>query len=173
MQRDLERLEQITARFSQIGSDVVLTEESLTDVIKDTVDYYRKRLPSDSKQIKIIENYEVQPRVPLNRTLFSWVMENLIKNSIDAIGDNGGTITITSQEKAGKVFLEIKDTGKGIDPKDRKYVFRPGFSTKKRGWGLGLSLAKRIVEEYHQGKLLLRASRPGVGTTMRIQLSIV
>ncbi len=172
MRRDLERLEQITARFSQIGSDVVLTDESLTDVIKETVDYYRQRLPSDSKQISIIENYEVQPRVPLNRMLFSWVMENLIKNSIDAIGDNGGTITITSHEKAGKVLVEIKDTGKGIDPKDRKYVFRPGFSTKKRGWGLGLSLAKRIVEEYHQGKLLLRSSRPGVGTTMRIQLSI-
>jgi NtrC-family two-component system sensor histidine kinase KinB len=173
MKRDLSRLEQIAARFSQIGSEVVLTEESLTGVIKEAVDYFRQRLPSDGKPVTIFENYEVQPRLPLNRTLFSWVMENLLKNSMDALGEDGGTITITSREKGGKVLIEVKDTGKGIDPKDRKYIFRPGFSTKKRGWGLGLSLAKRIVEEYHRGKLLLRLSRPGAGTTMRIQLSKV
>jgi hypothetical protein len=171
MKRDLSRLEQITARFSQIGSDVTLSHESLTDVIKETVDYFRQRLPKDSKQIKIIENYEAQPKLLLNKVLFSWVLENLLKNSVDAIGDNGGTITITCQDKGGKAILEIKDTGRGIDPKDRRYIFRPGFSTKKRGWGLGLSLAKRIIEEYHKGKLILRSSRPGSGTTMRIQLS--
>jgi NtrC-family two-component system sensor histidine kinase KinB len=171
MKRDVSRLEQIAARFSQIGSDVVLAEEPLADVIKETVDYFRLRLPSDTKQVKIIENYEVQPTIRLNRILFSWVMENLLKNSVDAIGDRGGTITLSCREKGGKVFVEVKDTGRGIDPKDRKYVFRPGFSTKKRGWGLGLSLAKRIIEENHRGKLLLRFSRSGVGTTMRIQLS--
>ena len=171
MKRDLSRLEQIAARFSQIGSDVVLTAEPLADVVKETVDYFRLRLPSDTKQVKIIENYEVQPTIRLNRILFSWVMENLLKNSVDAIGDRGGTITLSCREKGGKVFVEVKDTGRGIDPKDRKYVFRPGFSTKKRGWGLGLSLAKRIIEENHRGKLLLRFSRSGVGTTMRIQLS--
>jgi len=171
MRRDVARLEQIATRFSQIGSEIVLNEESVTDVIKETVDYFRQRLPSDSKHIEIIENYEVQPRLPLNRVLFSWVMENLLKNSVDAIGDQRGMITITCQAKGDRVILEVKDTGKGIDPKDRKYVFRPGFSTKKRGWGLGLSLAKRIIEEYHRGKLTLRFSRPGAGTTMRIQLS--
>ena len=170
MKRDIGRLEQIAARFSQIGAVVTLTNESLTEVIKESVDYYRLRLPSDAKQISIIENYEVQPMIPLNRILFSWVMENLLKNSIDAIGDRGGTITISATEKGNKVFIEVKDTGWGIDPKDRKYIFRPGFTTKKRGWGLGLSLAKRIVEEYHRGRLMLRFTRQGVGTTMRIQL---
>ena len=173
MKRDLGRLEQIAARFSQIGAVVTLTNESLTEVIKESVDYYRLRLPSNAKQISIVENYEVQPTVPLNRILFSWVMENLLKNAIDAIGDKGGTITISATEKGGKVLVEVKDTGRGIDPKDRKYIFRPGFTTKKRGWGLGLSLAKRIVEEYHRGRLTLRFTRPGVGTTMRIQLSKV
>jgi signal transduction histidine kinase len=106
----------------------------------------------------------------INGELFEWVIENLIKNALDAIETGTGKITIILSERPGHVNIDVTDTGKGIDMTYRKEVFRPGFSTKKRGWGLGLSLSQRIIESYHRGKLILRDSKPGTGTTFRIRL---
>lgn len=108
--------------------------------------------------------------VRLNASLFEWVIENLSKNAVDAMGGSGGTITLHVEERATRVVVEVTDTGKGIRKKDLRNVFRPGFTTKKRGWGLGLSLAKRIVEEYHHGRIFVKQSEPGKGTTFRIEL---
>ena len=108
--------------------------------------------------------------VPLNAALFEWVIENLSKNAVDAMGGEGGTITLHVEQHDNKTIIDVSDTGKGIPKKDVKNVFRPGFTTKKRGWGLGLSLAKRIVEEYHHGKIYVRQSEVGKGTTFRIEL---
>jgi hypothetical protein len=117
-------------------------------------------------------NVDVDPdyTVPLNAELFEWVIENLLKNALDALGSDQGSITLDASSSEGIIQIDISDTGKGIDRRDWKNVFRPGFSTKKRGWGLGLSLAKRIVEDYHGGSLSLVSSRPGQGTTFRIEL---
>ena len=106
----------------------------------------------------------------MNASLFEWVIENLSKNAVDAMGGKSGTITLHVEETIDKAILEVSDTGKGIKKKDLKNVFRPGFTTKKRGWGLGLSLAKRIVEEYHHGKIWVKSSELGKGTTFRIEL---
>ena len=108
--------------------------------------------------------------VPINASLFEWVIENLSKNAVDAMGAEGGRITLHVEETAKQAIIEVSDTGKGIRKKDISNVFRPGFTTKKRGWGLGLSLAKRIVEEYHHGKIFVKNSELGKGTTFRIEL---
>jgi signal transduction histidine kinase len=106
----------------------------------------------------------------INRDLFEWVIENLMKNALDAMEGSAGKISFAITQAGGKTMLDVTDTGKGIDPKLHKEIFRPGYSTKKRGWGLGLTLAKRIIEEYHQGRLFVKQSTPGVGTTFRIRL---
>lgn len=173
MEKDVERLNKIAARFSQIGSKSDLKEEKITEIISDVVKYFNTRLPQWGKQVKIIENYQANATVAVNKDLFEWVIENLLKNSIDAIEKDVGKIEITLDEiKNGNhtVFIDISDTGRGIDAKRKSEVFKPGFSTKKRGWGLGLSLAKRIVEQYHGGKLLVKETRINQGTTMRILL---
>lgn len=173
MERDLERLNKIAARFSQIGSKADLKETQVSNVISDVVKYFERRLPQWGKKVEIVQNYQCDSKVPLNRELFEWVIENLMKNSLDAIKKENGKIEITlSQSNNGKhtVFIDIRDDGQGIEASKRREVFKPGYSTKKRGWGLGLSLAKRIVEDYHGGKLLVKESKPNHGTTMRIIL---
>jgi two-component sensor histidine kinase len=171
MENDIRRLYKITARFSQIGSHAELKEMEITPILSHVVDYFNKRLPHMSKKIEIIENYSSVSTVKLNRELFEWVIENLIKNSLDAIEKDKGTISITLnqlKEDSNRIMIDVKDNGKGIGIKDKKMIFKPGFSTKKRGWGLGLNLSKRIIEEYHHGKLMLKETKPGEGTTMRI-----
>ena len=116
-------------------------------------------------------NHEVIVRI--NASLFEWVIENLCKNAVDAIGEQPGTITLRLEDTPQRAVIEVSDTGKGIRTKDIRNVFRPGFTTKSRGWGLGLSLAKRIVESYHHGKIWVKSSEPGVGTTFRIELKKV
>lgn len=173
MERDVERLNKVASRFSQIGSRADLKEQDLAAIVDDVVKYFRNRLPQMRRAVNIEIKKETLPPVPLNRDLFEWVLENLIKNAIDAIENDHGEITIflhAATHRRKHALIDISDNGKGIEPADRKNIFRPGFSTKKRGWGLGLSLAKRIVEEYHRGKLFVKESRVGEGTTMRIIL---
>ena len=171
--RDIERLQRVTDRFSKIGSRPMLSEEDLYEVIDSTVQYYKQRLPSrfgEGKYIQISVDTSDHPRVRINRELFGWVIENLIKNAIDAMEQGRGTISIMLSQKNREIFIDVKDTGKGIDKKQRKDIFRPGYSTKQRGWGLGLSLSKRIIETYHEGKIFVKESKAGKGTTFRIKL---
>ena len=174
LEKDLRRLQVITNRFSLIGSQPDLKPENLGQVITDTVEYFQKRLPHQNGKVQLESDIAADlPLVPLNRDLFSWVLENLIKNALDALGEKGGQIRIRAgKANTRRVFVEVQDTGKGINNKDRKNIFKPGYSTKKRGWGLGLSLVKRIVEEYHRGKVYLKESHPGQGSTFRIELHL-
>ncbi len=173
MEKDVERLTKITARFSQIGSKANLRETRVVDVLTDVTGYFEKRLPQWGKRVNIVEKYKVKPQVALNRDLFEWVIENLLKNGLDALEKNEGKIEIKLGElKSGRhsIYIDITDNGRGIEASKKKDIFKPGFSTKKRGWGLGLSLAKRIVEDYHGGKLFVKESKLEQGTTMRIIL---
>jgi two-component sensor histidine kinase len=173
MENDVNRLNKVATRFSQIGSQTDLRKHDIIPILKDTISYFRRRLPQMGKKIKIIECFQTVSPVYVNRDLFEWVIENLIKNSLDAIEKENGIIEISNgvlNEKSCEVFIDIKDNGKGISAQNRRLIFRPGYSTKKRGWGLGLNLAKRIVEEYHRGKLIIKDTKIGEGTTMRIIL---
>ncbi len=173
MEHDLNRLYKVTERFSKIGSKPSLKEESLNEVIESVINYFKQRLPSrfaQGKKIDIEIDTKEQFHVNINRELFEWVIENLIKNALDAMQDNIGKISFALTSKGKTIFIDVKDTGKGIDMKYRKDIFRPGYSTKRRGWGLGLSLSKRIIESYHQGKLFVKESKLGKGTTFRIKL---
>ncbi len=168
-EKDTQRLERITERFSKIGSKPELLRLNLVEVLSSTVNYLKTR--SSKKVIfetSFAENDIIE--TPLNAALFSWVIENICKNAIDAMGNNG-TISINLKEKGEQVFIDITDTGIGVAKSQFKTIFQPGFSTKKRGWGLGLSLAKRIVEIYHQGKIFIKSSEIGKGTTFRIVLN--
>jgi hypothetical protein len=175
MEHDITRLSKVAGRFSRIGSKPELNCESLELIARDVADYFRKRLPQLGKEVDIdIRIADDVPDLFLNRDLFEWVLENLIKNALDAIERPTGSITISAQRDTtwNKVYLDIQDTGKGIHRKHQKDIFKPGYSTKKRGWGLGLSLAKRIIEEYHGARLVIKESQSGVGTTMRMILPI-
>ena len=168
MEKDISRLRLIADRFSKIGSLPEPVPTSLNDIMAHVIDYMDKRTP---KRIAIKTQFPQEDIIiNLNASLFEWVIENLCKNAVDAIGENEGSITLSMQATPQKVFIEVADTGKGIRKKDIANVFRPGFTTKKRGWGLGLSLAKRIVEEYHRGKISVKSSEVGVGTTFLIEL---
>jgi len=168
MKRDIDRLQMIADRFQKIGSEPDLQEADLIPVVEDAVAYMRAR---SSSRITIDDKclQGVSRIVLLNAPLLKWVVENLLKNSVDAISGKG-TITFQIHENEHDVMLEVSDTGKGIEPKTQRRIFEPGFTSKDRGWGLGLPLAKRIVEQYHGGKLLLKHSQVGVGTTFRIVL---
>ena len=170
MDNDLQRLQKIASRFSRIGSKPDLKEENLVEVIEKVIQYFQRRIPQTGKKVQISLEYQAPIMASINGELFEWVIENLIKNALDAIETSTGKITIILSERPGHVNIDVTDTGKGIDMTYRKEVFRPGFSTKKRGWGLGLSLSQRIIESYHRGKLILRDSKPGTGTTFRIRL---
>jgi len=170
MQNDVLRLQKIADRFSKIGSKPDLHEENLYDVIAKVVEYFERRIPHTGKKVDLSIENGTKTTARINRELFEWVLENLTKNALDAIENGVGKISFSIAERGNFVYIDVSDTGKGIDLKLRNEVFRPGFSTKKRGWGLGLSLSKRIVESYHRGKLYVKESRPGFGTTFRIKL---
>jgi len=167
-EKDTQRLEKITERFSKIGSVPELLLTDVAETIRSTVSYLKTR---SSLKVKYILDFDEQLKteVPLNASLFSWVIENLCKNAIDAM-NNSGIIQISLVEKGTQVIIDVTDNGKGISKVYHKTVFQPGFTTKKRGWGLGLSLAKRIVENYHKGKIFLKQSELNKGTTFRIVL---
>lgn len=165
-EKDTQRLERITERFSKIGSKPELLKLDLLEVLNSTVSYLKTR--SSNKVIFETDFSEKkQLEIPLNAALFSWVIENLCKNAIDAMG-NDGKITIKLKEKEEQVYIDITDTGIGVAKAHFRTIFQPGYSTKKRGWGLGLSLAKRIIEIYHSGKIFIKSSEIGKGTTFRI-----
>lgn len=169
MNKDVERLQLIAERFSKIGSLPEPVPSSLNDVLDHVIDYMDRRT---SKSIRIIKEFPDHDIIlKMNASLFEWVIENLSKNAVDAMGGKAGTITLRVFDSDHKAIIEVSDTGKGIKKKDIGNVFRPGFTTKKRGWGLGLSLAKRIVEEYHHGKIWVKNSEVGQGTTFRIELN--
>ena len=168
LDKDVKRLQLISDRFSKIGSQPELAPTNLTEVIDHVTDYMNRRTSRSVVIARHLPGHDVV--VSLNASLFEWVIENLCKNAVDAMGGVSGRIDITVEELPGKVAIEVADTGKGIKKKDIGNVFRPGFTTKKRGWGLGLSLAKRIIEEYHKGRIWVKSSEVGKGTTFRIEI---
>ncbi len=168
MEKDIQRLENITERFSKIGSPPKLEPTDLLAVLEETIAYLR---PRSSKKIEY--KLEAEPEssfiIPLNAPLFMWVIENLCKNAIDATGGTG-LIHIILKRENGRAIVDVTDNGKGMGKSMFKSVFNPGYTSKKRGWGLGLSLAKRIIRDYHKGKIFVKQSVPGEGTTFRIVL---
>lgn len=168
MDKDVKRLQLIADRFSKIGSLPEPVPASLHNVLDHVMDYMVRRTSNKVKIVKIMPKDDII--IKLNASLFEWVIENLAKNAIDAMGGVPGTVTLRVEDAGEKAVIEVSDTGRGIRRKDVGNVFRPGFTTKERGWGLGLSLAKRIVEEYHHGKIWVKSSELGKGTTFRIEL---
>lgn len=168
MEKDIDRLTDITDRFSKIGSQPERTDKDLDDTIEKIVDYLRSRL---GNKISLSLDMDGSRASNHNQQLISWVLENMIKNSADAM-DGSGTISVEKRTQSNRMIVLIKDTGRGITQADQRKIFEPGFTSKSRGWGLGLSLAKRIIEEYHGGKLTLEQSIPGEGTTFKISLPI-
>ncbi len=169
LEKDIQKLRVVTERFSSIGSIPALKKENVVSLINNVVTYLRPRVSSRVKMevFTLSENIFANVHAPL----FEWVIENLSKNAVDAMG-NTGTIAIKIlRGNEGKVFIDISDTGKGIPRSKIDHVFRPGFTTKKRGWGLGLTLAKRIIETYHDGKIFVKSSEENLGTTFRIVLN--
>ena len=167
MDKDVKRLELIAERFSKIGSLPEPVDASMNEALSHVVDYMNLRT---SKKVQIFSHLpEDEVIIKMNPQLFEWVIENLCKNAVDAM-EGSGKIDLTLTDEDDRVVIEVRDNGKGIRKKDIKKVFTPGFTTKKRGWGLGLSLAKRIVEEYHRGRIFVKDSEVGVGTTFRIEL---
>ncbi len=167
MSQDVKRLERIAERFSKIGSLPEPVASSMNEVLEHVISYMDRRTSHKVQIVRRFPDHDVIVR--MNGSLFEWVIENLCKNAVDAM-EGAGTITLTLTEEGELVVIEVADTGKGIKKKDVKSVFTPGFTTKKRGWGLGLSLARRIVEEYHRGRIFVKQSEVGKGTTFRIEM---
>ena len=174
MDEDIRRLQMIAKRFSKIGSQPTLEPHEVLPVIQSAMDYMRARTSNKIEYRLEVKGERLEARAMLCAPLFEWVIENLCKNAIDAM-DGKGSITIEVKTENGKgkaenLYIDITDTGKGIDRRNFKRIFQPGYTSKKRGWGLGLSLGKRIIEDYHRGKLFVKQSQLGVGTTFRIVL---
>ena len=169
IEKDVKRLELITDRFGKIGSKPILEETNLVAQINAMVEYIRKRAGA---KVDFITNAGGERDIPamISPPLFDWVIENLLKNALDAM-EGKGTITVNIQDSTTQVKIDITDTGKGISKSNIQHVFKPGFTTKKRGWGLGLTLAKRIIEQYHKGAIYVKWSEPGRGTQFRIELN--
>lgn len=170
IEKDVQRLETITARFSSIGSIPTLKDERINDVVRQFVDYLSKRISTKVK-MSLETKLSDEQTVMVNRLLFEWVIENVCKNAVDAMGGIGSLHIRLLPLSNDQIAIDITDTGKGISKANLQKVFTPGYSTKKRGWGLGLTLAKRIVEEYHNGRLFVKSSEVGKGTTFRMMLN--
>lgn len=167
MEHDVERLRRVAERFSKIGSKPEPVAEDIVAVVENAVEYVKHRSPA---KVQYVVNYPKRPiTVRMNVHLIEWVIENLCKNAIDAMNGEG-VITISVTHDEDWAFVEVADTGKGIAKSNRKRVFEPGYTTKARGWGLGLSLVKRIMEEYHKGRVFVKNSVPGKGATFRLEL---
>lgn len=165
---DVERLGRVAERFSLIGSRTKLQPVDMVGLIENSLGYLRKRI-SSTVNMNLVNGLAEGSTLPANAVLLGWVIENLVKNATDAMKGRGD-IVISLSESGKEMFLDVEDNGKGIPKKDFKTIFKPGYSTRERGWGLGLSLSKRIIEEYHRGKIFVRWSEPGKGTIMRVSL---
>jgi len=172
MENDVTRLNRIALRFSKIGSKPELTNQDLSVTLNKSIEYYRRRVPQSGKKVEIVLQPIPEIQTKYNAELFEWVLENLMKNALDAMDLPGGKIEFKVSKTSRYVVLDVTDSGKGIDMRHKKDIFRPGYSTKKRGWGLGLSLSRRIIENYHKGKLYVLHSEQGKGTTFRIKLPV-
>jgi len=170
MENDVNRLNRIAMRFSKIGSRPQLNEQNLLDTIHKAADYYRRRTPQLGNTVTIIVPEVDSVQAKYNAELLEWVFENLMKNALDAMDRDDGLIEFHVAQSSRNIIIDVRDNGKGIDTRHKKDIFRPGFSTKQRGWGLGLSLSRRIVQDYHRGKLFVHDTAPGKGTTFRIML---
>lgn len=168
LSKDVKRLEIITERFSKIGSTPELKMYNIYETISESIDYLKSRI-SDKVRITIDPESDHDAHAEINKNLFSWVIENLVKNAVDAMNGKGQVHFVIWEGKM-YVYIEVKDTGKGMPHSNFNLVFKPGFTTKKRGWGLGLSLSKRIIENYHNGEIIVKDSEIGRGTTFRIRL---
>jgi len=168
IEKDVDRLQKITDRFSKIGSNPLITKQDIIPVLYDTIDYIQSRT---SKKVTFDIRWprDQKLEVPFNEVLFEWVIENLFKNALDSINGQG-SIQISLTNKSNALIIDCTDNGKGIPKSKQKAIFQPGFTSKKRGWGLGLSLAKRIIEDYHNGRIFVHHSEPKKDTTMRIVL---
>ena len=172
MSNDINRLQTITTRFSKIGSMPEKEQLELNSLIDEVCRYFEKRLPHLGRKVEIIREFSENITVEANADLLAWVFENLLKNSAEAIDHKEGRINIRTSKLSNKVIVLVEDNGKGITAKVRRNLFMPGFTTKKRGWGLGLSLAKRIVEDYHNGKIYVKESQLGKGTTFAVEIPL-
>jgi len=171
MERDIERLNKVAQRFSQIGSAPQLQLQDVTPLVREAVQYARRRLPQRQGDIEVRERYEEVPPINLNRELIEWAVENLLSNAVSALDKKPGVIEV-SVERRGEteeVEIAVSDNGRGMSREEQARAFEPGYSTKRRGWGLGLALARRVVEEYHAGRIEIRHSMPGEGTIMVIR----
>ncbi|MCF8331848.1 MAG: HAMP domain-containing histidine kinase [Bacteroidales bacterium] len=169
LSKDIERLDMITDRFSKIGSEASLVKQDVVPIIEETIEYMRKRT-SRKIYYKVNRPQNRKIEVRINKHLFTWVIENLSKNAVDAI-DSSGSIIVDVFESDKQVFIDLTDTGKGLPKNKFKSVFNPGYTSKERGWGLGLSLARRIIKDYHKGRIFIKSSILGQGTTFRIVLN--
>jgi two-component sensor histidine kinase len=173
MENDVQRLNMIATRFSKIGSIPELKRENINEQIEKVSQYFEKRLPHLGRKVRIIREFDKTYYADINPELFAWVIENLLKNAAEAIDTNDGVVKFSITETGkNRLIISIKDNGKGMNSSQRRQVFLPGFTTKKRGWGLGLNLSKRIVEDYHKGKIYIKDSSPGKGTTFNIEIPI-
>lgn len=167
LHKDVTRLEKITERFSKIGSKPTLRKENIIGILRESVEYLKTRT-SENIRFNIEYPYD-DIKIPVNTALFEWVVENVCKNAIDAMNGNG-TVNVNVVDNTQIIYIDISDAGKGISKGKFKTIFKPGFTSKQRGWGLGLSVAKRIIEDYHDGKIFVYQSEPARGTTIRIVL---
>lgn len=167
MDKDVERLSLVSERFSKIGSEPDFKDEDPVEIIESVINYMQVRSANRIEYI-LINSLKEPVKLKMNRHLMVWVFENLFRNAIDAIGSGNGKIKVFITDHEHEVYIDVSDTGKGIPKTKHKEVFNPGYSTKKRGWGLGLSLVKRIIVEQHRAKIFVKASAPGEGTTFRL-----
>jgi Histidine kinase-, DNA gyrase B-, and HSP90-like ATPase len=170
MELDVERLNKVAQRFSHVGSAPSLQLQSVSPVVREAVQYVRRRLPQGGRDIEIRERYEEVPPVNMNRELVEWALENLLTNAVSAIERGPGVIEVRldRRKETESVEIEITDDGRGMTPAEQRRAFEPGYTTKRRGWGLGLALARRVVQEYHGGRIFISHSAPGKGTTIVI-----
>jgi hypothetical protein len=174
MAGDMDRLQRIASRFGQIGSVPELKPDHLASILDETFDYFRERMPRFGRETTVVRRYDADPETPVNRELLGWAFENLFRNSVDALSNVDGdpTISATTTERDGWMAIVFADNGKGMTPKQLREIFRPGFSTKTRGWGLGLTFVKRIVEDYHGGQISASSAGLGSGTQITIRLPV-
>ncbi len=170
MDIDIKRLEKVSNRFSQIGAKVKLQPIATSDLFENVKSYIERRIPQKNKSVELEFTMNAKGNINANHELMEWALENLIKNGVDALEGKPGNIHVRFQESGSSVFIDVEDSGKGIPDNQWKTIFKPGFSTKKRGWGMGLSLTKRIIEEYHKGKIFVQRSKEGEGTCIRVIL---